>query len=281
MLRWSGWCRPPRLSPWTTTPARRRRSPASSADRSPTSDRRAGRPRAPTPTWRRPDAEQPYPSATNASIGGATYQALAAHREMSLQQHHAAPGTGASRGHRHQADGLVDRRVLRAVLEAGEVAAGLVGERRLLRHHGGQPAQRRGGLAGEVEHAVGAVGVQPDPQVVLVSGDDHVVDAGDRAERPDAGGQPLRRQRRAEPAAEADDEVDPGDRGGVLTQVAQGGEHRGAVGPGCDVELEVVVGSGADGEDAGLGGGAHGRSCKHGGGPCSNRSYAMCRLPHI
>src|SRR5690606_24818242 len=63
----------------------------------------------------------------------------------------------------------------------------------------------------------------------------------------------------AQLAAEAHDDVHAGDGRGVLADAPQRAEDLGRRRLGVDVEVEVVVGPGAHGEDPGLERGSHGR----------------------
>jgi len=69
--------------------------------------------------------------------------------------------------------------------------------------------------------------------------------------------QPLRDrpdgEARPQLGPQADHQVGGAHRGLPLGQVGQDGRHRGRVGAGDQVELDVPVRGGADGEDAGLG----------------------------
>jgi hypothetical protein len=66
------------------------------------------------------------------------------------------PGARLSAAHGRDVGCLVERRVLRAVLETGEVLARLIREARLLRHHPSTRAELATGESGDGEDRVGA-----------------------------------------------------------------------------------------------------------------------------
>ena len=111
--------------------------------------------------------------------------------------------------------------------------------------------ERGGDAARDVELDVFAGAVRPDPDVVL-RGRRGVAGALDGLERAGVGGHVVRAQASPELGAEADDDVRPAGGDRRLAQAAAPPRGRRVGGAGSEVELEVVVRTGALGEDAGL-----------------------------
>ena len=149
---------------------------------------------------------------------------------------------------------LLDRRVLGAVDEAGQVAAVAVHEARLLDRERRDRREHHGDAARDVEREVLAGAVDPDPDVVL----------GRRARdgrRPrwrrtaaSSAGASSGRSRRHSVGAEADDEVEAARGDGRLAQPRDRGDDVRRRSRRPQVELEVVVRSSSLGEDPRLAG---------------------------
>jgi hypothetical protein len=170
-----------------------------------------------------------------------------------LQEEHRAAGAGQPVRHQRVAGRAREGRVLGAVLEAGEVAVPVVGPAPELAGRSGvrrQPAQR---VQGRVEDDVVACCREPQREVVLGGRHREAVGADDvRLEA----GQPLRHRAGGDPSpdlgAKARHDVRGGHRGLPLGQVRQHPYRSHRVGGCGQVELDVGVGGGADGEDARL-----------------------------
>src|ERR1700730_15877296 len=164
----------------------------------------------------------------------------------------AAPRTGAVGDERHLGS-FGDGWVVGAGDEAREVAAVAVDESGLLQRELGDRSQTALDGARRVEHDVGAGAVDPEPQVVLCRGGERPGAPLDRLEVAQlagcgGGGEPAPAR-----GPEADHDVRPSHRHRRFAESAQGRAGVVVARVGSERELEVVMRTGALGEDAGLG----------------------------
>ena len=170
-----------------------------------------------------------------------------------LHEHHAAACAGVAVGDRGESGASSSGGFSVPSSKPGHVPAGQVGERRLLSDDLGQAVQRPRDGPGDVEDGVRPAGVQPDPQVVLVGGEG-------RACRP----APPTSTNGTSPPADRSGRIRPQSAAPTPTTMFTPAIGRREVAD-CpsapisaarrrrrDVELEVVVGTGANGEDARL-----------------------------